>query len=68
MIHRALLLCALVLVGCGHVSPYEREYLSRPSMDTRREAGEDGFEAHVFDAREGGIGGYGSTGGGCGCN
>lgn len=58
----------VVLAGCATVSPYEREYLSRPSMDVQREAREDAFKAHVFDAREGAMGGYGSTGGGCGCN
>ena len=64
----ALLLLAPAAAGCATVSPYEREYLSRPSMDVQREAPEEGFKAHVFDAREGAMGGYGSTGGGCGCN
>ena len=64
----ALLLAVSALAGCATVSPYEREYLSRPSMDVQREAREDAFKAHVFDAREGAMGGYGSTGGGCGCN
>ena len=65
---RALFISLFVLGGCATVSPYEREYLARPSMDTQREATEDRFKAHVFDAREGAMGGYGSTGGGCGCN
>jgi hypothetical protein len=63
-----LFLAVVSLAGCATVSPYEREYLSRPSMDMQREAREDAFKAHVFDAREGAMGGYGSTGGGCGCN
>ena len=54
--------------GCGHVSPYEREYLSRPSMELDRESTEYEFKAHVHDSREGAAGGHGSTGGGCGCN
>lgn len=62
------LFAAAALGGCATVSPYEREYLARPSMDVQREAHEDTFKAHVFDAREGAMGGYGSTGGGCGCN
>jgi len=64
-------LSSLVLVllsGCVHVAPYEREDLARSSMDASREASELGFQAHVHDAREGATGGHGSTGGGCGCN
>lgn len=59
---------ALSAAGCVHVAPYEREHLSRPSMDAERERGEPAFKAHVHDSREGATGGHGSTGGGCGCN
>lgn len=58
----------LLLVGCAHVAPYEREDLASPGMDPRRETREASFRAHVHDAREGATGGHGSTGGGCGCN
>jgi hypothetical protein len=50
------------------VKPYEREYLSRPSMDRERELTEAKFYTHVLDAREGATGGVGAAGGGCGCN
>ncbi|MFW2390030.1 MAG: DUF4266 domain-containing protein [Polyangiales bacterium] len=50
------------------MKPYEREYLSRPSMDLEREATEAKFYTHVLDAREGATGGLGTAGGGCGCN
>ncbi len=63
-----LLLAAPAVSGCTHVAPYEREHLARPSMDTSSESRENRFKAHVFDSREGAMGGYGSTGGGCGCN
>lgn len=65
------LLCAalLGLAGCAHVAPYEREHLARRSMDTtEREAGEDRYQTHVFEAREGSGGGGLTAGGGCGCN
>lgn len=64
-----LLVPALLLGGCAHVQPYEREYLAHPAMDTaQREAGQDGFYGHVLDAREG-AGSMGDVaGGGCGCN
>ncbi len=66
MIRALLLLC--LASGCATVAPYERENLTRPSMDMEREAGEAGFHAHVHDSRQGATGGHGSTGGGCGCN
>ncbi|MGB5811518.1 MAG: DUF4266 domain-containing protein [Polyangiales bacterium] len=68
----ALALCCILLglatSGCATVKPYEREYLSRPSMDFEREATEAKFYSHVLDSREGATGGVGSAGGGCGCN
>jgi hypothetical protein len=70
-----ILVCALgaclasSLVGCGHVSPYEREHLSRPCMDrSERDAAKGRFVAHVYDAREGAMGTTENAGGGCGCN
>ncbi len=64
----ALSLVLVVAAGCATVKPYEREYLSRPSMDREREATEAKFYSHVLDAREGATGGVGTAGGGCGCN
>ena len=48
----ALSLLLLVAAGCATVKPYEREYLSRPSMDRERELTEAKFYTHVLDARE----------------
>jgi len=60
---------ALGLTACGHVSPYEREYMSRPCMDRgERDAARSRFVAHVYDAREGAMGTTDNAGGGCGCN
>lgn len=61
---------ALALTGCATVAPYDREHLSRPSMDFARESGEASFRAHEQEAREGAMGGAGlaGSGGGCGCN
>lgn len=64
----SLLLAVVLLGGCVHVAPYEREDLARPGMDMSLESGETAFRAHVHDSREGATGGHGSTGGGCGCN
>ncbi len=62
------LLALTGLSGCVTVAPYQRGLLSRPAMSTEFESSESGFRAHVHDSREGATGGYGSTGGGCGCN
>lgn len=64
----AIAACSIAIAGCATVAPYEREYLSRASMDFGREDAETSFRAHVHDSREGSTGGHGSTGGGCGCN
>ncbi|UJR85290.1 DUF4266 domain-containing protein [Sandaracinus amylolyticus] len=63
-----VLFAAAAITGCATVAPYEREHLSRASMDFGREDDETAFRAHVHDSREGATGGHGSTGGGCGCN
>jgi hypothetical protein len=59
---------SLSLVGCGHVAPYEREELAKPTMDTEGEGSELVFRAHVQESREGATGGAETSGGGCGCN
>lgn len=64
--------CALLLGflahGCATVAPYERERLARPDMElgsaTDLSAGAD----HATAYREGSSGGFGASGGGCGCN
>ncbi|MFN7699471.1 MAG: DUF4266 domain-containing protein [Deltaproteobacteria bacterium] len=68
--------CAAVLAAalassvsaCATVAPYQRGLLTRPAMSTEFEQTETSFRAHVHDSREGATGGFGSTGGGCGCN
>jgi hypothetical protein len=59
---------ALLLVGCAHVRPDQREALSKPSMDTASESGEAAFQAHLRESREGSTASAGAAGGGCGCN
>lgn len=64
-------LAALLLVSaasCVRVAPYQRGQMADPSMEISHENAETRFRAHVHDSREGATGGYGSSGGGCGCN
>lgn len=58
----------LLANGCTHVKPYEREALSRPSMDPKTEVGETAFQGHMRETREGATTNSGGAGGGCGCN
>ena len=50
------------------VKPYERELLAKPTMTFQPDPHEDVLDNHMLEAREGAAGGYGSAGGGCGCN
>jgi hypothetical protein len=54
--------------GCVRVKPYERELLAKPTMTFQPDPHEDVLDNHMLEAREGASGGYGSAGGGCGCN
>ncbi len=54
--------------GCVRVKPYERELLAKPIMTFQPDPHEDVLDLHMLEAREGAVGGYGSAGGGCGCN
>lgn len=62
-----LLVCALALLSCVRVKPYEREEHGRKTMQDR-DATDRKLENHVHEYREGSIGGSGVGGGGCGCN
>lgn len=54
--------------GCARVQPYEREVLSLSAMQADTERVENRFSQHWQESREGGMGGYATAGGGCGCN
>jgi hypothetical protein len=56
--------------GCGRyaVRPDEKEYLADRIMQPDYDAMETASDQHVLSNREGSQGGYGASGGGCGCN
>lgn len=66
--------CAALLIvsGCGFigkkVNAYERAVLSKPGMALVESPKEQAGMNHMFNAREGSMGGFGGAGGGCGCN
>jgi hypothetical protein len=63
-----VIVVACGLAGCVRVKPYEREILSKRTMTFQPDPYEDVLDNHMIEAREGAVGGYGSAGGGCGCN
>lgn len=65
---RLLLLLLLASTGCTAVRPWERGRLAKPKMQLDPSPEATLFEQHVFEYREGASGGYGTVGGGCGCN
>jgi hypothetical protein len=64
----AFLFLLLGAPACAPVKPYEREYLAERVMQPGAEGAEDRFRQHWQSAREGAEGGFGASGGGCGCN
>jgi len=64
----AALLALAAASGCAHVRPRQREALARRNMTFAPDPAEDELDLHMQESREGSSGGYGSSGGGCGCN
>jgi hypothetical protein len=65
----AILLCAgSLLSGCAGVQPWEREYLASPIMRLDADREQKGVREHFLATREGSVGSFGVSGGGCGCN
>lgn len=60
------------LCGCSmfgkRVNAYERNILAKPGMSLEEGAKDQASQNHMYDAREGSVGGFGGAGGGCGCN
>lgn len=64
-----LVTAAALLPGCVVVKPYQRENLAERCMSPGfGDGAELKFRAHWEGSRQGGEGGFGTAGGGCGCN
>ena len=57
----------LMVSGCTHVAPYDKDNLATTKMLPTPNAAEYDFEAHVFGIREGSFGAQNGFSGGCGC-
>ncbi len=66
------ILAVSLLCGCNtlnkRLNAYERNILSKPGMALIENPKETTAMNHMFNAREGSVGGLGGAGGGCGCN
>ncbi len=67
-----MLSLSFMLSSCGllakRVQPNDRDILSKSGMALMDNAKETTSMNHMFNAREGSVGGFGGAGGGCGCN
>jgi hypothetical protein len=63
-------LAVIALAGCGRyaVRADEKEYLADRIMQPDFDVLESANDQHVLSNREGSQGGFGASGGGCGCN
>ena len=62
------LMAILATSACATVKPYEREDLARKDMEFAGNPDASAGEQHAVAYREGSSGGFGASGGGCGCN
>ncbi len=67
-----LLFATVTLPACSlvgkKVSAFERGTLAKNGMQLVGAPKEQSGMNHMFNAREGSVGGFGGAGGGCGCN
>lgn len=63
-----LLSAGTLLSGCAGVQPWEREYLASPIMRLDADREQKAVREHFLATREGSVGSFGVSGGGCGCN
>ena len=64
----ALLLLTTLCSGCAKVEPWEKGVLAKPIMALDTDPLESKSKQHLYFSKEGSSGGYGLSGGGCGCN
>jgi len=64
----ALMASVLTTSACSTVPPWKRAALAQDNMALETDALEAALRQHSFFSKEGSSGGYGGTGGGCGCN
>ena len=64
----ACLLVVALATSCATTKAHQREHLANPVMNPDGDGDLEALKAHMLGTREGTVGGFGSGGGGCGCN
>jgi len=64
----AVLIATMVLPACQTIRPWQREQLAKAPMTFDADPLENQLEQHFLQYRESATGGFGGSGGGCGCN
>jgi hypothetical protein len=67
----AAALLAATLMGCATMAPpqpWEKGVLARPEMQFDADPLDTKLTQHIYTSKEAATGGYGASGGGCGCN
>ena len=62
-----VLVCALTLIGCTPVRPWEKGNFAKHHMAFDPDPLEARFHRHVHESKEASSGGYGVSVVGCGC-
>ena len=63
----AMLLTLVLLGGCQHVEPWQRDILAQPAMATEPLVLDGARNLHLRQSREAGSAAGSAAGGGCGC-
>jgi hypothetical protein len=63
-----LIVAVMSTSACSEVLPRQRGNLALPQMALTTDALEFGLRQHTAFSKEAAAGGYGGSGGGCGCN
>ena len=62
------ILAVVALSGCAQVKPWERDVLAKKEMALDPDGLHAAIQQHIYFSKEAASGGYGTGGGGCGCN
>ncbi len=63
-----ILAVLLLMSACTPVKPWQRGRLALPQMALNPDPMESALRQHTAFSKESASGGYGGSGGGCGCN
>jgi len=66
--YKVIILWVIIFLPACSVKPWERGNLAKQKMAINPNPGLNALRDHAFTSKEASQGGFGSSGGGCGCN